>query len=271
MNTPSPTKKSSQIAGITLICGIIAICSFLFFIPSFSLYYGIFTILLLVLWIMASISGLGFGTVSIISIVRQSIPRTELPKVIIGLSIELIPIVLTGIFILLLPSIQACVKRNLTNDNMKQLYMLIMMYEKDYDTFPKVTPEGGNGVRDLYPLFSVGLLEERSIVILQPPDTHLLPFSENPTIDEFDKDYIGLSYNSTAPYDETNTIPLLADQGVSSGYLQLKTDDAGIKPREKRGAIVVFSSGHIDFIRAGRQGKLSTNMLSKTDWSLLKD
>ena len=149
--------------------------------------------------------------------------------------------------------------------------MLTMIYAQDYNSFPKVTPEGGNGVNDLYPLYAVGLLDTRNVSLLQPPGTKLEHFSDNPTIEEFDKDHIGFSYNSTAPYDETNTIPLLADQGVSSGYLQLKTDDAGIKAREKRGAIVVFPSGHIDFIHADRQGKLNTNMLSKAYWSLLKD
>ncbi len=157
------------------------------------------------------------------------------------------------------------------NDNLKQLHMLMMMYAQDWNSFPKVTPEGGNGVRDLYPLYTTDLLYEQALSILQPPNSHLQPFSKNPTIEEFDKDHIGFSYNSTATYNETNTVPLLADQGVSSGYLQLKTDDNGIKAREKKGAVVLFTSGRIEFITADKNGRLSTYLLSKADWSLLKD
>ena len=154
---------------------------------------------------------------------------------------------------------------------MNKIHMLMMMYEQSYDSFPKITPEGGNGVRDLYPLYTTGVLDKNQLRILQLPGTKLKRFSDNPTINEFDKDHIGFSYNSTAIPDDPNNPPLMADQGVSSGSLQLETKDNGIKARDTNGAIVLFDSGRIEFIPADKNGRLSTNKLSQADWSLLKD
>ncbi len=164
-----------------------------------------------------------------------------------------------------------CSNREKTQDNLKQLHILMMMYAQDWDSFPKVTPEGGNGVRDLYPLYATGFLEKQNLSILQPPGVALLPFSKNPTIDEFDKDHIGVSYNSTAIPDDPTDPPLLADQGVCMGCLQLTSEDHGIKAREITGALVLFASGRTEFVRTNRQDILLSPSISFEDWKLLKD
>ena len=196
----------------------------------------------------------------------------KVKTIVLGLVAILCIVIFFLIMILLwFPKIRTSYFTATVEGDLKQLHMLLMMYSQDYDSYPKVTPEGGNGVRDFYPLYATGLLEKRNLKLLQPPGTKLKRFSDNPTIDEFDKYHIGFSYNSTTPYDETNTIPLLADQGVSSGSLQLETNDNGLKARGKNGAVVLFDSGRIEFIPADKNGRLSTNKLSQAGWSLLKD
>ena len=160
---------------------------------------------------------------------------------------------------------------NICQDNLKQIYQLLLVYDIYYNSLPKVTSEGGNGVRDLYPLYESGIMKKNQFAIFQLRNTKLQPFSENPTIDEFDKNHIGYSYNSTTELDGTNKLPLLSDQGVSDGILNYKEKDKGIKPNFKGGANVFFSDGSMKWIPANRKGKLSTKEISKEEWKLLKD
>jgi len=158
-----------------------------------------------------------------------------------------------------------------SKDYLKQLYQLILVYEMDYNSLPKVTPEGGNGVRDFYPLYESGIMGKDQLALFRPPNTKHQPFSENPTIDEFDKNHIGYAYNSTAEMGCTNKIPLLSEQGVSDGVLNKKEKDKGLKPVFNKVAHVLFANGKIEKIHADRKGNLSTNLISKEEWKLLKD
>lgn len=157
------------------------------------------------------------------------------------------------------------------SNNLNQLYILMMIYAQDWNEYPRVTPEGGNGVRDLYPLYATGVLDVEALSLLQPPGCNLKKFSKDPTIDEFDKDHIGLSYNSTAIPDDPDNPPLLADQGVWSGRLQKDSADRGIKPREETGALVLFGNGKVEFIKAYKDGTLPGAKVSSNEWRLLKD
>jgi hypothetical protein len=153
-----------------------------------------------------------------------------------------------------------------------QLYIMLLIYEQDYNEFPKVTPEGGNGVRDLYPLYASGIMNEVSLYTFQSWGCRLKQFSKNPTIDEFNRHYIGISYNSTAKLNDPDNPPLMADQGVSSGYLRLETKEGGTKARVDTGAMVLFADGSIEFINTvNKRGKLSTSNVSLEEWARLKD
>ena len=154
-------------------------------------------------------------------------------------------------------------------DNLKQLYQLMLVYNMDYKSLPKVTPEGGNGVRDLYPLYEIGIMRKDQLALLRPPNTKLQPFSEDPTIDEFDKNHIGYSYNSTTEMDLD--IPLASAQGVSDGILNKKEKDKGLKPVFENIVYVLFANGKIEKIPADKNGNLSTKEISKEEWKLLKD
>ena len=64
----------------------------------------------------------------------------------------------------------------------------------------------------------------------------------------------------------------MADQGVSSGSLRLTSEDRGIKPIERNGALVLFSNGAVEFINTVNQrGKLSTSKVSADNWGRLLD
>ena len=156
-----------------------------------------------------------------------------------------------------------------SKDNLKQIYQLILMYSMDYNSLPKVTPEGGNGVRDLYPLYDTGIMKKDQLKLLQHSKVNLQPFSEDPTIDEFDKNHIGYAYNSTAELDSDS--PLVSEQGVSDGILNKKEKDEGLKPVFENIAHVLFANAKIEKIPADRKGNLSTKEISKEEWKLLKD
>lgn len=145
------------------------------------------------------------------------------------------------------------------------------IYEQDYGSLPKITSEGGNGVRDLYPLYSSGILDDEALNLLQPTGCALRPLRD-PSTNDFNRYTIGFFYNSTAKLDDPDNPPLLADQGVSSGRLRLNTKDRGIKPRRENGALVLFADGTVDFIPVvNKRGKLSTSKVSLEEWELLKD
>jgi hypothetical protein len=154
---------------------------------------------------------------------------------------------------------------------MNQLYILLRIYEQDYGSLPKITPEGGNGVRDLYPLYSSGILPDEALSLLQPPGAALRPLRD-PSTNDFNRHTIGYSYNSTARLDDPGNPPLLAAQGVSSGRLRLNTKDRSIKPLHYKGALVLFADGTVEFIPVvNERGELSTSKVSLEEWELLKD
>jgi len=79
------------------------------------------------------------------------------------------------------------------------LHKILMIYQQDYGCYPSVQPpetryEKSGGVRDLYPLYTSGLLKPRDLNrILHHPGTKLLDFSDHPTIDEKRHCYISSS------------------------------------------------------------------------------
>ena len=155
------------------------------------------------------------------------------------------------------------------NTDLKQIYQLILVYNMDYNSLPKVTAEGGNGVRDFYPLYETGIMKRDQLALFHPSNAKLQPFSEDPTIDEFDKNHIGYAYNSTAEMDSDS--PLVSEQGVSDGILNKKEKDEGLKPVFENVAHVLFANAKIEKIPADRKGNLSTKEISKEEWKLLKD
>ena len=166
--------------------------------------------------------------------------------------------------------IYSCIPSKMkSKDNLKQIYQLLLVYDMDYNSLPKVTPEGGNGVRDLYPLYETGIMKKDQLALFHPPNTKLQQFSENPTIDEFDKNHIGYAYNSTAEMD--SDFPLVSEQGVSDGILNKKEKDKGLKPVFNKVAHVLFANAKIEKIPADRKGNLSTKKIPKEEWKLLKD
>ena len=185
--------------------------------------------------------------------------------------------VLAGMGIASFRPIQERVRKMQSNDKMNQIYKLMFMYAGDYGSFPSVQPsatryEKGGGVKDLYPLYETGLMGKEQLKLLQAPGAALIPFSDDPGIEEFDKNHIGYSYNSTAMPDDPDNPPLLADQGVSSGRLTLKTTDKGKKAIFANGANVLFSSGTSKWIPANKKtGKLSTKDVRADQWGLLQD
>ena len=160
-------------------------------------------------------------------------------------------------------------RRKKGRDNLKQIYQLILVYNMDYNSLPKVTAEGGNGVRDFYPLYETGIMKRDQLALFHPSNAKLQPFSENPTIDEFDKNHIGYAYNSTAEMDSDS--PLVSEQGVSDGNLNKKEKDKGLKPVFNKVAHVLFANARIENVHADRKGNLSTKKISKEEWKLLKD
>lgn len=157
---------------------------------------------------------------------------------------------------------------------LRDMYVQLQTYQTDFGSFPSVQPnatryEQGGGVRDLYPLSSTGRMGDKELnTMLHPPGGQFDKFSKEPRIDEFDKNHIGWSYNSCARIDSED--PLMADQGVSSGSLRLQSQDRGIKPISKKGAMVLLANGTIEFVPANpRTGKLLGDLVK--DWGVLKD
>jgi len=185
--------------------------------------------------------------------------------------------VLAGMGIASFRPIQEKVRKMQSDDKMKQLYRLMFMYAGDYGSFPTAQPsatryEKGGGVKDLYPLYETGIMGKEQLKLLQAPGAALIPFSDDPTIDEFNENHIGYAYNSTAMPDDPDNPPLLSEQGVSSGKLSLKTSNKGKKAIFANGCNVLFCSGISKWIPANKKtGKLSTKEVSAEQWGLLQD
>ena len=158
------------------------------------------------------------------------------------------------------------------------LNKIFMIYQSNYNSYPSVQPsqtkyEKGVGVRDLYPLYSTGLLSvEQLNKLLHPPGAALIDFSDDPSIDEFDKYHCGYAYNSTAIPDDPDNPPIMAEQGVSSGVLKYKTKDKGEKPIREGNVMVLFADGNVELIpTVDKRGKLSTKKVSADMWGKLLD
>ena len=161
--------------------------------------------------------------------------------------------------------------------NLISLHKILMIYQQDYGCYPttmsaKDKYEKSAGVRGLYPLYSTGILNSSDLnKLLHPPGAKLLDFSDNPTIDEFDKYHIGFAYNSTAKTNPPPDTPILSEQGVNDGVLNYKTKDKGTKPIRKKDVLVLFANGSVKRIPADKKGKLSTNKISAEMWKKLVD
>jgi prepilin-type N-terminal cleavage/methylation domain-containing protein len=163
-----------------------------------------------------------------------------------------------------------------SKDNLRSMYVLLQLYAQDYRSFPTMQPperryEQSGGVRDLYPLYSTGIIAKEQLELFKGPGAAMVPFSADPTVDEFDKNHIGYAYNSTAIPDDPDNPPLMSEQGVSSGKLDPNTQDRGRKPIFIGGVHVLLTSGKSLWIPADRSGRLSTSDVSADQWGLLQD
>ena len=185
--------------------------------------------------------------------------------------------VLAGLSLTAIGPIRAQFKKFRCRMMLTDLYKILMLYSADWNSYPTTQPsqtryEKSGGVRDLYPLYSTGLVKRDALSkLLQPPGAALLPFSDDPTIDEFDRKHIGFSYNSTTIPDDTENPPLVAEQGVSGGKLNYNTKDKGLKPIRKSNVLVLFSDGTVELIPATKKGVLSTRKVAADQWGRLVD
>jgi hypothetical protein len=163
-----------------------------------------------------------------------------------------------------------------SEDNLRSLYVLLQLYAQNYGSYPTLQPGAtryahSGGVRDLYPLCTSGIMKAEQLELLRPSGAKLIPFSFDPSVDEFDRRHIGYAYNSTAYPDPFKPLPLLSEQGVSDGILDAETNDAGVRAVFPDSVRVLFSSGKIEWIPADRHGRLSTSVVTSVQWSLLRD
>ncbi len=170
------------------------------------------------------------------------------------------------------------IRPNVHVRNLISLHKMLMMYELQCKQgYPTTVPdkdryEKSAGVRGLYPLYSSGVMKVDALnKLLHPPGAKLLDFSDNPTIDEFDKYHIGYAYNSTAKTNPPPDTPILSEQGVNDGVLNYKTKDKGTKPIRKKDVLVLFANGSVKRIPADKKGTLSTNEVSAEMWKKLVD
>ncbi len=166
--------------------------------------------------------------------------------------------------------IKMMVNKMKSKDNMKQLFLLLNIYQQQFGSYPSVQPNNtrytrGSGVKDLYPLWEAQVMKKEGLKLLQPPGVAMIPFSQNPSKEEFDKLHIGYSYNSTAIPDDPNNPPILSERGVSDGRID-KSDN----PVFTDGAHVLFGNSMTDFIPA-INGKLSIRDVTPEQWGKLLD
>ena len=185
--------------------------------------------------------------------------------------------VLAGLSLTAIGPIMTTFKKFQSKMKLVDLHKMFMIYQQDYNSYPttmsaKDKYEKSAGVRGLYPLYSTGILKPSDLnKLLHPPGAALIDFSNEPTIDEFDKYHCGYAYNSTAIPNQDDNPPILAEQGVSSGVLKLNTKDRGIKPIRKNGVMVLFANGTVEDVHADIRGKLSTKNVSADMWGKLID
>jgi len=193
--------------------------------------------------------------------------------------IFIIVYIVLSLFIYILPktNFSFLLRRSHRKMALVDLHKILMIYQQDYGCYPSVQPpetryEKSGGVRDLYPLYTCGLLKPRDLNrILHPQGAALIDFSENPTIDEFDKYHCGFAYNSTVKTNSPPDTPVFSHQGVSDGILNYKTKDKGTKPIFKDKVLVLMKNGSAMYIPANKKGVLSTNIISADMWGKLVD
>ena len=186
----------------------------------------------------------------------------------LGIAVPLLLVLVLAFFIFVAQgSVNEKANRLRRSAMLRDLYVHLQTYKNDFGSLPSVQPlrkryDVGGGVADLYPLYEMGLLDEKAVVeLLQPPGRSYEKFSPEIKASEFNAAHIGFAYNSCAQFD--TAAPLLADGGVSDGRLSKKALD-------KKGALVLFANGRIEFIKADeKSGKLKSENVE--DWSLLKD
>jgi len=185
--------------------------------------------------------------------------------------------VLAGLSLTAIGPITAQFKKFRSKMYLVDLNKIFMIYKQDFNSYPttvssKEKYDKSAGVRGLYPLYSSGLLKPSELnKLLHPPGAKLIDFSDDPSIDEFDKYHCGYAYNSTAIPDDEDNPPILSEQGVSSGVLNSNTKDKGTKPIRKNGVLVLFANGSVEEIHADHRGKLSTKKVSADMWGKLID
>lgn len=214
---------------------------------------------------MPALAGFVPGTIDVVWKSRKKVAKRPGIAAIVINALVILLLVFNG-YVHTRTEVNAMMARN----NLKQMYLLLSIYQVDYGRYPSLQSNmtaslRSGGVKDLYLLWKSGVMKKEALKLLQPPGIAMLPFSVKPTIQEFDKLHIGYSYNSTAKPDDSSNSPLMAERGVSDGRL-----DGSEKPVFKDGAQVLFSDGSIEFIPAVK-GQLSTCDVSVAQWGNLQD
>ena len=145
------------------------------------------------------------------------------------------------------------------------MFKLLFIYNMTYHTYPSMQPTNtmhvnGGGVRDLWPLYSSGIMDKDSLSCLRPPGCTLIPFSANPCPDEFDSKHIGYSYNSTVIPDDPSNPPLMAERGAADGILRKEE-----KPVFKDGVHVLMCNGQVKWLPVLRGGVLQVEGVTTTN------
>jgi len=162
------------------------------------------------------------------------------------------------------PIIKKEVNKMKSKSNLSEMYKLLMIYNMTYHTYPSMQPKNtmytrGGGVRDLYPLYQTSIMNKDALQLLRPPGCALIPFSNNPTPDEFNKEHIGYSYNSTVVPDDSQNPPLMAERGAADGLLKREE-----KPVFEDGIHVLMCDGQVKWIPA-INGKLQPGDITTPD------
>ncbi|NLF41008.1 type II secretion system protein [bacterium] len=184
--------------------------------------------------------------------------------------------ILAGMGIATYPVVMAKVYQMQCSQNLRSMYSIFLIYSQEHNAYPTTQPpltryERGGGVRDLWPLFDVGVMQKEQLELLKCPQSTVVPFSSNPTIDEFDKKHISYSYNSTAIPNDPNNPPIMADRGVSSGVLNFNAQDVYARPNHKTGVNVLLANGRVVWVSCDRRGKLSRSVVAEEQWGRLLD
>lgn len=171
---------------------------------------------------------------------------------------------------------------------LRSMYRYLNDYQREHGAYPAVDPDNYS-VRDLYPLFEKGKARPKRLkTLLQPIGRKYEEFSQDLTIDDFDPDHIGWSYNPKARPGSDD--PLLGEHyddilyhyedlglDVSSTVdfdLSCYHDNRGHKIKshkplmDKEGVTVLLANGHIVYIKKTASDNCPTNVIR--NWNVLK-